>query len=521
MPTSGAIASPHALATQAGERAFRDGGTAVDAAIATCAVLTVVYPHMCSIGGDIQALLALPDGQVKSLSGSGAAAAALNAQVLRGEHAAMPIHGVHPITVPGVIGAWGDLHAQGGRLPWARLLEDAIALARDGVPVAAALGRDLDALQERLRLDAGLRGVFFHPDGRVMCAGELLRQPALAASLAQIAEGGPDAFYKGEVGALFVDGVQAHGSLLTRADLASHHSRWLEPLSTPFGPYEILTTPPVSQGFVLLQLLAAMRQMDLEKADPCGAAATALARLCAITADLRDRHLGDPEHVPVDIDHLLSDRMIGDLVRTASDLSLPVPATPPRPRPSGDTVAIVAQDALGHSVTVIQSIFHAFGAGMLEPSTGIVCQNRGAAFTLHEGPAVLAGGRRPPSSLTASLLRRSGQVEAALGCMGGKSQPQILAQVLMRLLAGTAPAEALAAPRWVVGTFGQGDENVVLAEAALGSAGRQALARVGLPLVFGAERDDRAGHVQFVRRCLDGRFESATDPRGDGQQALA
>ena len=105
--------------------------------------------------------------------------------------------------------------------------------------------------------------------------------------------------------------------------------------------------------------------------------------------------------------------------------------------------------------------------------------------------------------------------------MGGKSQPQILAQVLMRLLAGTAPAEALAAPRWVVGTFGQGDENVVLAEAALGSAGRQALARVGLPLVFGAERDDRAGHVQFVRRCLDGRFESATDPRGDGQQALA
>ena len=521
MTTLGAIASPHALATQSGQRVLHDGGTAVDAAIATCAVLTVVYPHMNSIGGDIQALLALPDGRTRALGGSGAAAAALSAQALRGNHASMPIHGVHPITVPGVIAAWGDLHAEGGRLPWARLLEDAIALAQGGVPVAAALGRDLDALQERLRLDAGLFGVFFRPDGRVLREGEILKQPALAASLALIAKDGPDAFYKGEVGANFVNGVRSQGSLLTRADLASHHSLWLEPLSTSFGPYEILTTPPVSQGFVLMQLLAAMRQMDLESADPSGKAATTLARLCAITADLRDHHLGDPEHARVDIDYLLSDSVIGDLVRRASDLSLPIPATPPLPRPTGDTVAIVAQDALGHSVTVIQSIFHAFGAGMLESSTGIVCQNRGAAFTLHEGPAVLTGGSRPPSSLTATLLRRDGEIEAALGCMGGKSQPQILAQVLMRLLGGTAPANALAAPRWVVGTFGQDNENVVLAESALGDAGRQALSQVGLPLVFGAERDDRAGHVQFVRRYPNGQFESATDPRGDGQQKLS
>ena len=521
MQTPGAIASPHALATQAGERALHDGGTAIDAAIATCAVLTVVYPHMCSIGGDIQALLALPDGRVRALSGSGAAPAALSAAALRGQHASMPIHGVHPITVPGVIAAWADLHAQGGRLPWSRLLEDAIALARDGVPVAAALGRDLDALQARLGLDPGLRGVFFHADGRVMRSGEILRQPALAQSLARIAQHGPKAFYQGEVGAQFVAGLRACGGLLSRDDLAQHSSRWLEPLAIPFGPYDILTTPPVSQGFVLLQLLGAMRRLDLERADPCGDAGTVLARLCAITADLRDHHLGDPEHVEVDLAWLLSDALVGDLGRLASDLQQPLPDTPPRPRPDGDTVAIVAQDALGHSVTVIQSVFHAFGAGMLEPTTGIVCQNRGAAFTLHDGPAVLAGGRRPPSTLTASLLRRNGHIEAALGCMGGKSQPQILAQVLMRLLAGTAPADALAAPRWVVGTFGKADENVVLAEASLDEAGRQALARVGLPLVLGAQRDDRAGHVQFVRRLANGGFESASDPRGDGLRKAA
>lgn len=517
MSTPGAIASPHILATRAGERALRDGGTALDAAIATCAVLTVVYPHMCSIGGDIQALVALPDGRARALGGSGAAALALSAQALRGTHASMPIHGVHPITVPGVVAAWEDLHAQGGQLPWARLLEDAIALARDGVPVAAALGRDLDALGERLARDPGLRGVFFHADGRVLRTGEVLRQPALADSLTRIAQGGRDAFYQGEVGARFIAGVQALGSLLTREDLAQHHSRWLEPLATRFGPYEILTTPPVSQGHVLMQLLAAMRRLGLEQADPCGEAGTVLARLCALTADLRDHHLGDPEHAKVDLEWLLSETVIEDLARTATDLTRPMPVTPPRPRPNGDTVAVAAQDAQGHSVTVIQSIFHAFGAGMLEPATGIVCQNRGAAFTLHDGPAVLAGGRRPPSTLTASLLRRDGRVEAALGCMGGKSQPQILAQILMRLLAGTPAEQALSAPRWVVGTFGKGDENVVLAESLVGEPTRQALSKVGLPLVMAAARDDRAGHVQFVRRRGDGSFESATDPRGDGQ----
>jgi gamma-glutamyltranspeptidase/glutathione hydrolase len=517
MSTSGAIASPHVLATRAGERALRDGGTAIDAAIATCAVLTVVYPHMCSIGGDIQALLALPDGRTRALGGSGAAAAALSAQALRPTHASMPIHGVHPITVPGVIAAWADLHGQGGSLPWARLVEDAIGLARDGVPVAAALGRDLQALGPRLALDPGLRGVFFHGDKRVLRAGEVLRQPALADSLTRIAREGPDAFYKGEVGARFLAGVQAQGCQLTREDLVRHRSLWLEPLVTRFGSYEILTTPPVSQGHVLIQLLAAMRRLGLEQADPCGEASTVLARLCALTADLRDRHLGDPEYVKVDLDWLLSDDVIEDLARTATDLTHSMPATPPRPRPNGDTVAVTAQDAKGHSVTVIQSIFHAFGAGMLEPATGIVCQNRGAAFTLHDGPAVLAGGRRPPSTLTASLLRRDGQIEAALGCMGGKSQPQILAQVLMRLLAGTPAAQALAAPRWVVGTFGQNDENVVLAESSVSEGAREALNRVGLPLVMAAARDDRAGHVQFVGRRADASFESATDPRGDGQ----
>ena len=202
--------------------------------------------------------------------------------------------------------------------------------------------------------------------------------------------------------------------------------------------------------------------------------------------------------------------------RTRPGNCRPLPAAP---RPAGDTVAIVAHDAQGQAVTLIQSIFHAFGAGVLEPSTGIVCHNRGAAFTLDDGPARLTGGRRPPTTLTPSMLVKNGRVHAAFGAMGGKSQPQILAQLLMRMRAGMSAAQALHAPRWVVGTFGQGDEVVLLAEAAIDAAGRGQLAGSRLPVVLGAARDDRAGHAQFAGHDVDGTWTAATDPRGDGMAA--
>ena len=383
--TKGAVAAPHFLATQAGNRAFGEGGSAVDAAIAAAAVLSVVYPHMCAPGGDVQALMARPGGAVKALSGSGAAAATANAAALRASHAVMPIHGVHPITVPGMVAAWGELHAAGGRLPWRSLFKEALVLAAEGVPVAPALGRDLQALQERLAKDAGLRAVFFHPDGRVLATGETLRQPALAASLSAIAEQGASAMYEGDLAARLVRGLRQLGAPLSLQDFAAHRSEWLEPLSGRFGALEVLSSPPVAQGFVLLQLLAALERMELGSADPLGPGATHLTRLCALTADTRDRCLADPRHVAVDVAGLLSPQHIENLVRHALDLSRPIVSAPSQSRPDGDTVAIVAMDADGYAVTLIQSIYHAFGSGILEPGTGIVCHNRGAAFTLHEG----------------------------------------------------------------------------------------------------------------------------------------
>lgn len=515
-PTDGVVATPHHLATRAGQRAFAQGGTAVDAALAAAAVLTVVYPHMCAIGGDAQALLALPGGRVQALSGSGAAARAADASLLRSQHTTMPIHGVHPITVPGLVAAWADLHAAGGRLPWSAAFTDALQLAEQGTPVAAALGRDLAALHPRLSIDPGLRGVFFHPDGRVLQTGDTLRQPALARSLAQLSNEGARAFYKGELAERLVAGLRRLGAPLQDDDFAAHRSRWLEPLSTDFSGWQVLSNPPVAQGHVLMQLLQALKQLGLERADPLGPAAPTLARLCALTAAQRDTVLGDPERRPVDVPVLLGPRNINALVAQARDPAQALSPLQARPRPDGDTVTIVAQDAQGHAVTLIQSIFHAFGSGILEPDTGIVCQNRGAAFTLEDGPARLVGGTRPPSTLTPSMLRHNGRLEIALGAMGGKSQPQILMQLLMRLAAGAAPADALAAPRWVVGTFGVGTETVALVEGAASAETRAHLTASGLPVVVGDDRDDRAGHAQFVRHRAGQALDSATDPRADG-----
>lgn len=512
----GAIATPHHLASAAGRRIYDDGGNAVDAAIAAAAVLTVVYPHMSALGGDMQALLAVPGMPVRALGGSGAAAGTASAASLRVKYREMPLHGVHPITVPGLVAGWGDLHAAGGHLPWHSLFGQAIMLAERGVPVAPSLGRDLQTLQGRLATDPGMRAVFFDAGGRVLATGETLRQPALAASLSAIAEHGAHALYAGALSQALVHGLRELGAPLDDDDFAAHRSEWLPPLVGSFAGFEVFTAPPVSQGYVLLQLLAALQHAGLVGADPLGPAAATLARLCALTAEASQHSLADPRHVDLDLATWLSPQHIARLVDMAQDGGRPLPSAAPQPRPEGDTVAIVTQDADGFAVSLIQSVFHAFGSGVLEPHTGIVCHNRGAAFTLHEGPAMLVGRRRPPSTLTPAMLFRDGTLQATIGTMGGKGQPQILMQLLTRIAAGVDANDVLAAPRWVVGGFGSAGETMVLVESSAPTVARQVLDASGLPVLTGAAFDDRAGHAQMVRRTASGALLAASDARADG-----
>jgi gamma-glutamyltranspeptidase/glutathione hydrolase len=514
--TVGTLATPHYFATRAGQRAFAAGGTAIDAAIAAATVLTVVYPHMSAIGGDVQALMARPGQQPIAVNGAGAAAGAATAESLRGNFASMPVFGVHPISVPGMVSAWQAMHGRAGRLPWSALFVDAIELAREGAPVAPALGRDIAALADRIGQDPGIRSVFFDSDGRPLAEGVLLVQPRLAETLEAISQQGAAALFGGDVGQRLVAGLRRLGSVLTVQDLAAHQTTFAPALSYNFRGVNVLTSPPNTQGFVLLQILKALERGG-RSGEALGDDAATLARLFALTALDREAYLADPRFVDVDIDYLVSDGHVDDLLRMASDAAVPIQFAPASRRADGDTVAIAAMDREGHAVTLIQSVFYAFGSGVLEPDTGILCHNRGAAFSLDPAmPSLLVGGRRPPSTLTPALLSGPDGVFTAIGTMGGKSQPQILVQHLVRLLAGLGPQACFDLPRWVVGAFAADGSEATLIEASVPAPIRALLSKAGLPIVIGSQRDDRVGHSQMVMRRGD-TLVSATDPRGDGE----
>lgn len=514
-----AVATPHAEATRVAERILADGGNALDAAVAASAVLTVVYPHMCAVGGDAIVLAATPDGEVRVLNGSGAAPRAASAERCADADGQMPVTGPHTVTVPGAVAAWESLRELGATASLAALLEPAVRLAREGTAVAPSLARAL-AEEDHLRQDPGLAEIFF-PDGRALAAGDLVRQPALAASLAAIGAEGPGALYGGDVGERFVAGLAALGSTITLDDLRAHRTELVAPLVGSFGDDEIITAQPNSQGLLLLEVLAALD--ELGPGDYLGADADLLSELFRLTAGDRDRHLADPRVVPVPTDRLLGPEHVAELAAAARRRR--EAATAPEPvvqqRPSGDTIALTVADASGHAVVVIQSVFHSFGAGLLEPGTGIVCHNRGAFFTLDPAaPNVLAGGKRPAHTLMPVMVRRGGRLVGLHGTMGGKAQPQIHAQLLLRLLEDERPGAALAAPRWVVGGLDVGTEDhEVHAEASVADAATAAFGRAGFPLHPLPDETEEVGHAQLVRIGPDGGFRAASDPRSDGAAA--
>jgi oxamate amidohydrolase len=512
--TQCAIATPHTLATEAGVAAYRRGGNAVDAALAAAATLSVVYPHMVSIGGDALALLHTPDGRIAGLNGSGAAPAATSPEVLGGE---MPLTGPGTVTVPGAVRTWDSL-SQAARLPLAAALEAAIVHASEGVPVAGSLARGLEEHAAALAHDPGARDVLFR-DGALLREGESLVQPALARSLEAIAALGAEAFYGPQVGGALVEGLRALGSPMTLDDLREHQTDRVEPLSGQFGPDEVLTLPPNSQGYLLLQALAALEQLGAG-ADPLGRDAAILAELFRLGSLDRDLHLADPRVADVPLERLLSPEHTGRLLERARE---GVSAVWPEPtgRPGGDTVAVVAADAEGNAVSLIQSIFHSFGAKILEPRTGIVCHNRGAFFTLDpSSPNVLAPGKRPAHTLMPVLVRRDGRLVGVHGTMGGKAQAQIHTQLMLRTARGEDAASAVSAPRWVVGGLDAGDpSDLVLAESRVHTETLEHLAGSGMRVVTLGEVDETVGHSVMIRIAPDGALSAASDPRADGSAA--
>jgi gamma-glutamyltranspeptidase len=484
------VAAPHWRAVEAGAKAVDKGGNALDAALAAAAMLTVVYPHQCAIGGDLIALVRDPDGRTTAVLGAGTAPRAID--TVSAQWVTIPRFGPHAVTVPGMVAGWTAIAALGARLSLDRALRGAASIARSEEPVSAGLARALAGQAAAVAADAGMRTVFA-PDGLPLAEGDPLVQEALAETLLRLADDPAD-MYTGTTARLLVRALRDAGGVHTLEDFSGYSAEVVAALRTDVGTSTWTVAPPPSAGAILLGVVSAA-----DAGTPEGLVDASVRGAASRTA-----HLGDPRTGRIDLAALLALR--SDAVDVTRE-----------PRPTGDTAAVVAMDDEGWAVTIVQSVFFTFGTGILDPESGVLLHNRGSAFSLDPAsPAFLRPGARPPHTLTPAIVD-DGETTVVAGCQGGRAQPWILAQLLGDALSADSLDALLARPRWVIGAQDLGHDALTLVtEPGIPAAVVDHAAAIGLPHVTWPERADNAGHVQLVRRRAGGAMDAASDPRADG-----
>jgi gamma-glutamyltranspeptidase len=537
----GAVVAPHHLATAAGLGILRAGGSAVDAAIATNAVLAVVVPYSCGIGGDAFWLIwDAATHREHALNGSGRAPASADAAALRDQGLdALPLRGPLTITVPGAVRSWGDAHQRFGRLSREEILAPAVELAREGFPAwdgyIDSLERTLTQLEPVVGSGSGFEKVF-RPHGRAWRRGELIRLPALASTLERLATAGFDDFYEGDVGERQARGLAAAGCGIALSDLRAHVSTWGDPISTTYRGAQVTTHPPNSSGIVALELLNVLEQFEGPSPDafgPHGVTDVEWIHTVVEAAKLamadRDAHLTDPEFADIPVERLLSNEYAAELAaRIDASHAAPAPAaTVPK---GGGTIYLATVDGDGNAVSLIESNYMGFGSGVVDEETGIHYQNRGSFFSLDAShPNVLAPGKRTLHTLIPAMLFRPGESAPWIvtGQMGGDAQPQIVAQVVSALVDGGVDiASAVAAPRWFVAPEQHFAPPVdVRVEPRFAPGILEALAAKGHPLTLTGEFSHFLGHAHAIE-LVDGgpagggTLAAATDPRSAGLPAV-
>jgi gamma-glutamyltranspeptidase/glutathione hydrolase len=538
----GAVVAPHHLATAAGLSVLRAGGHAVDAAIATNAVLGVVLPSGCGIGGD--AFWLIWDeafGRQTALNGSGRAPAAADPAALRARGiATLPYRGPHTITGPGAVRSWGDAHRRHGRRTRSEILGPAIELARDGFPAwdgfISAVEGTLPAIVEALGPGSGFEQVY-RPHGRPWRPGERVRLPALAATLERLAEVGFDDFYDGDLGERQARGLAAAGSAIALDDLRGHTSTWAEPIATDYRGVRVTTHPPNASGIVALELLNVLEEFEPPASEAFGAGGVADPRWVHLGIEAaklamadRDRWLTDPAFLDIPVERLISRDHARELASRIDPRRASRPDASTNPR-GGGTIYLATVDGDGNAVSLIESNYMGFGSGVIDPDTGIHYQNRGSYFSLDPAhPNVLAGGKRTLHTLLPGMLFRPGARRpwVVTGSMGGDAQPQIHAQVVSALVdGGVDVATAVGAPRWFV----DGSEHFappvdVRAERRYPAAILDELEALGHPVTRTIPFNGMLGHAHAIELVdggpaePDGSVAAATDPRSAGLPAV-
>ncbi len=521
---AGLVASPHRLASEAGISALRQGGNAVDAAIAAAAAITVVYPHMNGIGGDNFWLIydAARD-RLLALNGAGRSAMAVDADAYRARYGTeMPTRGgAAALTVPGAVAAWWEAHGystarMGSPIKWTALLADAIRHAREGFAPSAGQRRvtsaaiDLFGSAATAGVKASLWPVY-HPE---RLTGRRFVQPDLARTLALIAGAGAEEFYRGGLARRIVEGAAATGSPLSVADFEGHRADWDEPLRVAYRRGEAASFPPPTQGVAALAILALLDGFDIGSLDEADYIHVTV-EATKLAFEDRDRYLADPTLSPVPVARCLDrQRLTERRGRIAMRSAIPAGAST---RGDGDTVAIVAADGRGNAVSLIQSLYHEFGSGVVAGDTGVVLQNRGAFFSLDPAhPNCLAPRKRPGHTLVPSMYLVGGRPRIVSGTMGGDGQPQTQAALVTRIVdRGLGPQAAVEAARWLFGrTWGEASQALRL-EGRFDAAILESLQQRGHDVRAVEDWSDLMGHAQVILVEPDG-LRGGSDPRADG-----
>ena len=518
----GVVAAPHHLAAEAGAAILDAGGNALDAAVAAAAAIAVVYPHMNGIGGD--SFWLVHDGRAGRLMALNAAGRAAEAATLESYRArfgtAIPTRGgAAALTVPGTVAGWDQMHRYSrdtlhSPIAWPALLERAIGHAHDGFPLSEGQRR-VSASAPTLfgaDVDAAVRTTLwplYHPDR----LDRVFVQRELGATLARLAEAGADDYYRGALATRLVDGANAAGSPLRAADLATHRAVWVEPLRLRYRDGEAASFPPPTQGFAALAILGMLESFEMAAVDDTDHIHLTVEATKLAFAD-RDRYLTDPtvEDVPV-ATCLDRARLAGRARHISRRRAMSADAA----RAHGDTIAIVAADADGNAVSVIQSLYHEFGAGVVAGDTGVILQNRGAFFSLDPSHVNrLAPHKQTAHTLIPSMYLVNGRPRFVYGTMGGEGQPQTQAALVTRLVdRGLAPQAAVDAPRWLYGRTWGDASSALRVESRFTAAVIETLRERGHPVEIVDEWSDLMGHAQVAELTPDG-LRGGSDSRADG-----
>jgi len=510
------VASSQPLASQVGLEVLKRGGNAVDAAIAMAAMLNVTEPMMTGIGGDAFMLVYWSKTkELKGLNASGRAPHALSIDYFAKQITKMPEFGMESITVPGAFDGWVTLLEKYGTMKLADVLAPAIECAENGFPVMEKTAEDWNAEVTKLKKTPASAANYLI-DGRAPRPGEMFRQPNLARTLRTLAHGGRDAFYKGEIAKAIADYCEKNGGFISLADLAAQKSEWVEPISTNYRGYTVYEIPPNSQGLTALLTLNILEGFDLAtlSKQPVRYYHTLIEATKLAFAD-RNRYIADPAVSKVPVVELLSKDYAAkrrSLINPNRALDSPPPGDI---NVGSDTTYFTIVDKDGNAVSFINSLFDAFGSGIVAGDTGIVLQNRGSAFSLDPAhPNHLEPGKRPFHTIIPAMVFKDNKLFMSFGVMGGGIQPQGHVQVLVNIIdLGMGLQQAIDAPRY---RYMNGRD--VLLEDEIGATVISRLLGLGHRRASppGILRSSMGGGQAIMIDPLSGTLMGASDPRKDG-----